>query len=89
MLTGKVILITGGTGSFGHAVVTRLLQTDCAQIRVFSRDEKKQEDMRLALANNRLKFHIGRRAGVLERRRCAEGRGLRIPRSGSQASPLM
>jgi UDP-N-acetylglucosamine 4,6-dehydratase len=59
MLTGKVILITGGTGSFGHAVVTRLLQTDCAQIRVFSRDEKKQEDMRLALANNRLKFHIG------------------------------
>jgi UDP-glucose 4-epimerase len=59
MLNGKVILITGGTGSFGHAVVNRLLQTDCTEIRVFSRDEKKQEDMRLALANNRLKFHIG------------------------------
>ena len=59
MLNGKVILITGGTGSFGHAVVSRLLQTDCAEIRVFSRDEKKQEDMRLALANNRVKFHIG------------------------------
>jgi len=59
MLTGKILLITGGTGSFGHAVVTRLLQTDCAEIRVFSRDEKKQEDMRLALRNDRLKFHIG------------------------------
>jgi len=59
MLNGKVILITGGTGSFGHAVVSRLLQTDCAEVRVFSRDEKKQEDMRLALANNRVKFHIG------------------------------
>jgi UDP-N-acetylglucosamine 4,6-dehydratase len=59
MLSGKILLITGGTGSFGHAVVTRLLQTDCAEIRVFSRDEKKQEDMRLALRNDRLKFHIG------------------------------
>jgi UDP-glucose 4-epimerase len=59
MLTDKVVLITGGTGSFGHAVVTRLLLTDCAEIRVFSRDEKKQEDMRLALASDKLKFHIG------------------------------
>ena len=55
----KVLLVTGGTGSFGHAVVNRLLQTECAEIRVFSRDEKKQEDMRLALRNDRLKFHIG------------------------------
>jgi UDP-N-acetylglucosamine 4,6-dehydratase/5-epimerase len=59
MLTDKVLLVTGGTGSFGHAVVTRLLQSDCAEIRVFSRDEKKQEDMRLAFRNERLKFHIG------------------------------
>lgn len=59
MMKDKVLLVTGGTGSFGHAVVNRLLQTECAEIRVFSRDEKKQEDMRLALRNDRLKFHIG------------------------------
>jgi UDP-N-acetylglucosamine 4,6-dehydratase/5-epimerase len=59
MLKGKVLLITGGTGSFGHAVVGRFLRTDAAEIRVFSRDEKKQEDMRLGFGNDRLKFHIG------------------------------
>src|ERR1700722_1653124 len=59
MLTGKTLLITGGTGSFGHAVVDRFLRTDVAEIRVFSRDEKKQEDMRLEFRNGRLKFHIG------------------------------
>jgi UDP-N-acetylglucosamine 4,6-dehydratase len=59
MLKDKVLLITGGTGSFGHAVVARFLHTDVAEIRVFSRDEKKQEDMRLALKNDKLKFYIG------------------------------
>jgi len=59
MLKEKILLITGGTGSFGHAVVTRLLTSDCAEIRVFSRDEKKQEDMRLALRSEKLKFYIG------------------------------
>ena len=59
LLEGKVVLITGGTGSFGHAAVERFLKTDLAQIRVFSRDEKKQEDMRVAMRNDRLKFHIG------------------------------
>jgi UDP-glucose 4-epimerase len=59
MMKGKVVLVTGGTGSFGHAVVHRLLRMDCAEIRVFSRDEKKQEDMRLALRSDRLRFHIG------------------------------
>jgi UDP-N-acetylglucosamine 4,6-dehydratase len=59
MLKDKILLITGGTGSFGHAVVTRLLNSDCAEIRVFSRDEKKQEDMRLALQSEKLKFYIG------------------------------
>jgi UDP-N-acetylglucosamine 4,6-dehydratase len=59
MLNDKVLLITGGTGSFGHAVITRFLQSDIAEIRVFSRDEKKQEDMRLALKNDKLKFYIG------------------------------
>jgi UDP-glucose 4-epimerase len=59
MLNNKTLLVTGGTGSFGHAVVTRLLQTGCAEIRVFSRDEKKQEDMRLALKSDKLRFYIG------------------------------
>jgi len=59
MLRDKVLLITGGTGSFGHAAVARFLHTDCAEIRVFSRDEKKQEDMRLTLNNDKLKFYIG------------------------------
>lgn len=55
----QVILITGGTGSFGNAVLKRLLTTDIREVRIFSRDEKKQEDMRLALNDSRLKFHIG------------------------------
>lgn len=52
-------MITGGTGSFGNAVLKRFLSTDVAEIRIFSRDEKKQEDMRLALNNSKLKFYIG------------------------------
>jgi UDP-glucose 4-epimerase len=59
MFKDKVLLITGGTGSFGNAVLQRFLATDFAEIRVFSRDEKKQEDMRLALGDDRVKFYIG------------------------------
>ena len=55
----KTLLITGGTGSFGNAVLQRFLQTEFAEIRIFSRDEKKQEDMRVALKNDRVKFYIG------------------------------
>lgn len=58
-LQGKTILVTGGTGSFGHAVINRLLTIPCGEIRVFSRDEKKQEDMRIALRSEQLKFYIG------------------------------
>jgi UDP-glucose 4-epimerase len=58
-LNHKVILITGGTGSFGKAVVHRLLSTDCEEIRIFSRDELKQEEMRIKYVNPRLKFYIG------------------------------
>ena len=58
-LDDQCILITGGTGSFGNAVVARLLSTDIGEIRIFSRDEKKQEDMRIALNESRLKFFIG------------------------------
>jgi UDP-N-acetylglucosamine 4,6-dehydratase len=59
MFDNKVLLITGGTGSFGNAVLKRFLCTDFSEIRVFSRDEKKQEDMRIALKNEKVKFYIG------------------------------
>lgn len=59
MIDGKTVLITGGTGSFGSAVLKRVLATDFKEVRIFSRDEKKQEEMRLRLANDRVKFHIG------------------------------
>jgi UDP-N-acetylglucosamine 4,6-dehydratase/5-epimerase len=59
MFDGKTLLITGGTGSFGNAVLRRFLDTGIKEIRVFSRDEKKQEDMRLGLANPKVKFYIG------------------------------
>ncbi len=59
MFTGKTILITGGTGSFGNAVLKRFLHTSIKEIRIFSRDEKKQHDMRLETQNEKLKFHIG------------------------------
>lgn len=59
MLSGKKLLITGGTGSFGQAVLNRFLDTDIGEIRIFSRDEKKQEDLRLRYKNDKLKFYIG------------------------------
>jgi UDP-N-acetylglucosamine 4,6-dehydratase/5-epimerase len=59
MFKDKVLLITGGTGSFGNAVLQRFLDSDFAEIRVFSRDEKKQEDMRVALKSDKVKFYIG------------------------------
>ena len=59
MFANKTLLITGGTGTFGNAVLQRFLDTDIAEIRVFSRDEKKQEDMRLGYNNPKLKFYIG------------------------------
>ena len=55
----KVLLITGGTGSFGNAVLNRFLDTDIKEIRIFSRDEKKQEDMRIKYKNDKIKFYIG------------------------------
>lgn len=59
MFFDKTLMITGGTGSFGNAVLNRFLETDVKEIRIFSRDEKKQEDMRISLNNNKLKFYIG------------------------------
>jgi UDP-N-acetylglucosamine 4,6-dehydratase/5-epimerase len=59
MFKGKTLLITGGTGSFGNAVMERFLDTDIKEIRIFSRDEKKQDDMRKLYNNDKLKFYIG------------------------------
>jgi len=59
MFKDKIILITGGTGSFGNAVLQRFLDTDIREIRIFSRDEKKQDEMRSALRNSKVKFYLG------------------------------
>jgi len=59
MFKDKVLLITGGTGSFGNAVLRGFLDTDIKEIRIFSRDEKKQDDMRKQYNNDKLKFYLG------------------------------
>jgi UDP-glucose 4-epimerase len=59
MFKDKTLLITGGTGSFGHAVMKRFLYTDIGEVRIFSRDEKKQDDMRKLYKNDKLQFYIG------------------------------
>jgi UDP-N-acetylglucosamine 4,6-dehydratase len=59
MFKNKTLLITGGTGSFGNAVLKRFLNTDIGQIRIFSRDEKKQDDMRRLYKNDKIKFYLG------------------------------
>lgn len=59
MFKNKTLLITGGTGSFGNAVLQRFIHSDLSEIRIFSRDEKKQEDMRIALKSDKVKFYIG------------------------------
>jgi len=59
MFTNKTLLITGGTGSFGNAVLNRFLDTNIKEIRIFSRDEKKQDDMRQLYRNDKIKYYIG------------------------------
>ena len=59
MFKDKTLLITGGTGSFGNAVLKRFLDTDIGEIRILSRDEKKQDDMRKQYRNSKIKFCIG------------------------------
>jgi UDP-N-acetylglucosamine 4,6-dehydratase/5-epimerase len=59
MFDGKTLLITGGTGSFGSTVLSHLSRRDFAEIRIFSRDEKKQDDMRRTVDTSRVSFHIG------------------------------
>ncbi len=89
MFTGKTLLITGGTGSFGNAVLRRFLETEIAEIRIFSRDEKKQDDMRHQYRSDKLKFYIGdvREPGRAARR--DGGRRLRLPRRRAEAGPLL
>ena len=59
VFSGKTLLITGGTGSFGSAVLRRFLDTDIKEIRIFSRDEKKQDDMRHRYQTDKIKYYIG------------------------------
>ena len=59
MFEGKTLLITGGTGSFGNAVLERFLETDIKEIRIFSRDEMKQDEMRHKYKSDKIKFFIG------------------------------
>lgn len=59
MFKGKTLMITGGTGSFGNAVLKRFIDSDLKEIRIFSRDEKKQDDMRHNLRNSKINFIIG------------------------------
>lgn len=59
MFDDKILLITGGTGSFGNAVMKRFLDSNIKEIRIFSRDEKKQDDIRKKYNNSKLKFYIG------------------------------
>lgn len=59
VFSGKTLLITGGTGSFGNAVIRRFLKSSIGEVRVFSRDEKKQDDMRRKYASKKLSFHLG------------------------------
>ncbi|MCL2247784.1 MAG: polysaccharide biosynthesis protein [Oscillospiraceae bacterium] len=73
MFKDKTIMVTGGTGSFGNAVVRRFLDTDIGEIRIFSRDEKKQDDMRRVYQNPKLKFHIGDVRGYDSIRAAMEG----------------
>jgi len=83
MFKNKTLLITGGTGSFGNAVLQRFIDSDLAQIRIFSRDEKKQDDMRLTLNNDKVKFYIGdvrdyrAVSDVMRRRSCVSCRCLK------------
>ena len=59
MFKNKTLLITGGTGSFGNAVLEKFLKSDIKEIRIFSRDEKKQDDMRKLIKSNNIKYFIG------------------------------
>ena len=89
MFDNKVLMITGGTGSFGNAVLKRFLKTDVKEIRIFSRDEKKQEDMRIALNDPKLKFYIGDVRDYDSIHSGDEGRGLHVSRRRAEAGSVL
>ncbi len=72
MFDDKILLITGGTGSFGNAVMKQFLDSNIKEIRIFSRDEKKQDDIRKKYNNSKLKFYIGdvRDSQSVEKQQC-------------------
>ncbi|MGE5629205.1 MAG: polysaccharide biosynthesis protein, partial [Solirubrobacterales bacterium] len=73
MFSGKKLLITGGTGSFGNAVLKRFLDSDIKEIRIFSRDEKKQDDMRNDYKNDKIKYFLGNVRDYDSIESCLEG----------------
>ena len=73
MFKDKILLITGGTGSFGNVVLSRLLHSELKEIRIFSRDEKKQDDMRKKFNNSKLKFYLGDVRDIQSVMNCVRG----------------
>lgn len=73
LFSNKTLMITGGTGSFGKTVLNRFLESEVKEIRIFSRDEKKQEDMRIALNHPKLRFYIGDVRDVASLRQVMKG----------------
>ncbi len=89
MFSDRILLITGGTGSFGNAVLNRFLQSDLREIRIFSRDEKKQDDMRKRYASDKLKFYIGDVRDYDAVLNAHARRRLRLPRRGAEAGAVL
>ena len=89
MFKDKVLLITGGTGSFGNAVLRRFIDSDIGEIRVLSLDEKKQDDMRRRYNSRKLKFYIGDVRDLPLGIECGAGGGLYFPCCGAKASALL
>lgn len=91
----KTLLITGGTGSFGNAVLNRFLKTDIGEIRIFSRDEKKQDDMRhefqakMPEAAGKIKFFIGDVRDLASVKKCYAWCGLHFPCRGLEAGSFL
>ena len=89
LFSGKTLMITGGTGSFGGAVLDRFLDTDVKEIRIFSRDEKKQDDMRHRYQSDKIKYYIGDVRDMASVKNAHVRRGLPLSRGGAQAGALL
>ena len=95
MFKDKTLMITGGTGSFGNAVLNRFISGDIGEIRIFSRDEKKQDDMRhdfqarMPQYADKLKFYIGDVRDIQSVKKRHARRGLHLPCGGAQAGAFM